>query len=651
MMDGKQWTGLLIHQIVLACLWLTTRLPGQEVIPRLDHNRPFRIEVVDDETGRGVPLVELRTVNQIRFVTDSNGIVAFDEPGLMGLSVFFHVKSHGYEFPRDGFGNCGVALEIRPGGRTRIKIHRINIARRLYRMTGGGIYRDSLLTGTPVPTAEPVLNGQVLGQDSVVTAIFEGKLFWFWGDTNRPGYPLGNFHVPGATSELPWKGGLDPSRGVNLSYFVNQEGFARPTCEMPGPGPTWISGLVVLRDRQGKERMFAHYVKIRPPLETYQRGLVEFDSGKRTFQKRAECSMDPAAHPGEFPAGHTFLKREERGIEYIYYCSPYPLVRIPADPESLEDPDAYEAFTCLLTGTRFDQQKLDRAPDGSLRYGWKKRTQLVSQQQQGKLVQAGLMKREETLLNLRDVQSGKAVLAHGGSVYWNAYRRRWVMIAVEALGTSFLGEVWYAEADTPVGPWVYARKIVTHDDYTFYNPKHHPMFDQEGGSLIYIEGTYTSTFSGNKDPTPRYDYNQVMYQLDLADPRLALPVPIYQDLSASTRTVPRTGWNQSLHSQDIAFFAPDRPGIATIPVRVARRNHTGEVLSVGEREAGEVVFYILPTGIEKSPPGTVPLYEFRNQGGAGIYLGTDEQAAIPGYRKNPKPVGRVWTNPSRLKMG
>ena len=78
-------------------------------------SRPFRIEVVDDENGRGVPLVELRTVNQIRYVTDSNGIVAFDEPGLLGLKVFFHVKSHGYEYPKDGFGNRGLALDTRPG--------------------------------------------------------------------------------------------------------------------------------------------------------------------------------------------------------------------------------------------------------------------------------------------------------------------------------------------------------------------------------------------------------------------------------------------------------------------------------------------------------------------------------------------------------
>src|SRR6266540_7570254 len=57
----------------------------------------FKITVVDEQTGRGVPLVELRTVNNISLWTDSKGISAFDEPGLMGQEVYFHVKSHGYE--------------------------------------------------------------------------------------------------------------------------------------------------------------------------------------------------------------------------------------------------------------------------------------------------------------------------------------------------------------------------------------------------------------------------------------------------------------------------------------------------------------------------------------------------------------------------
>ena len=94
------------------------------------------------------------------------------------------------------------------------------------------------------------------------------------------------------------------------------------------------------------------------------------------------------------------------------------------------------------------------------------------------------------------------------------------MIACEIFGRSMLGEVWYAEADDPLGPWASAVRVVTHDKYSFYNPVHHPYFDTDGGRVIHFEGTYTTMFSGNEHPTPRYDYNQIMYRLDLSDPRL-----------------------------------------------------------------------------------------------------------------------------------
>ena len=120
-------------------------------------DRPFEIQVVDEATGRGVPLVELRTVNEIRLVTDSAGRVAFDEPGLMGRSVFFHVASHGYSYPADGFGIRGKALDVEPGGRAELRIKRLNIAERLYRVTGQGIYRDTTVLGhnAPIRRAQP----------------------------------------------------------------------------------------------------------------------------------------------------------------------------------------------------------------------------------------------------------------------------------------------------------------------------------------------------------------------------------------------------------------------------------------------------------------------------------------------------------------
>jgi hypothetical protein len=132
--------------------------------PDVEPARYFAIEVLDEATGRGVPLVELRTVNDIRLVTDSAGLAAFDEPGLMdGKPIFFHVSSHGYEFPRDGFGYRGKALQPRAGESAQFKIRRLNIAERLYRVTGAGIYRDSVLLGRPAPIRAPLLNAQVFG--------------------------------------------------------------------------------------------------------------------------------------------------------------------------------------------------------------------------------------------------------------------------------------------------------------------------------------------------------------------------------------------------------------------------------------------------------------------------------------------------------
>ncbi len=619
-------------------------------------------------------MVELRTVNNIRFWTDSAGVVAFHEPDLMNHRVFFFVASHGYEFAKDGFGIHGKALEVTPGGQAVLKIKRQNIAQRLYRVTGGGIYRDTLLVGGKAPIEKPLLNADVFGSDSVINAIFQGKLYWFWGDTSRPDYPLGNFHVPGATSLLPSEGGLDPQIGVALHYFMDDGTFAKETAHMPGDGPTWLSGLVVVPDGEGNERMFAEYVKVRGSMEVYQRGLVEFDDEAKAFVKRAEFPLDAPLHP----AGHAFL-HETDGTPYVYFANPYPLVRVPATAESLADLSKYEAFTCLAAGSELKEERLDRDDRGALHYGWKRGTPPLNAQQQAELVRSGRIRPDEALLHLQDADSGKAVLAHGGSVYFNAFRQRYVMIVVQAYGDSFLGEVWYAEADTPLGPWVYARKIVTHDTYSFYNPKQHPYFDQDGGRIIFFEGTYASTFSGNEFPTPRYDYNQMMYMLDLSDERLALPVAVYRasegdgpekyftrgaatggatdspddtpEDGQSARDSHRNGKDEKElpAGAQIAFFSLDRAVGAAVPVygsdEGAGALRVGEIARRQDDDAPRPLFYVLPPDVADPPATTMPLYEYTERNTGRRTYTTDGSWESRGYDRTAQPVGRVWRSP------
>src|SRR4051795_4244935 len=100
---------MLRYCLIVLCL-------AASMVEAQPRTKYFKIQVVDEQTNRGVPLVELTTTADVSYFTDSNGLVAFDDPGLMGKQVFFFVKSHGYEFPKDGFGYRGTRLNVTEGG-------------------------------------------------------------------------------------------------------------------------------------------------------------------------------------------------------------------------------------------------------------------------------------------------------------------------------------------------------------------------------------------------------------------------------------------------------------------------------------------------------------------------------------------------------
>lgn len=695
----------------------------------------YRITVVDEQTGRGVPLVELTTTNSITYITDSAGVIAFYEPGLMNTSVHFTIKSHGYTYPEDYFKIAGIALDIKPGGKHTIKIHRVNIAQRLYRTTGQGIYRDSILLGDTPPTVNPVINGLVTGQDSVLATIYKNKIFWIWGDTSRPAYPLGNFAASGATSELPGdkntSGGLDPDIGINLNYFVNKkDGFSRGMSPIDGPGPVWLDGLMVITDdddNNNSEKMIARYMRVKTLGELYEMGMVLYDDQDDTFKPIVQYNLDITL----YARGHPFKVKVERGsgerggsggsdlsegeaggVEYYYYfASPYPNIRVKADMQSALDPNAYETYTCLKAGTLYKNKnninnnteteknnpvnapEIDRDPNtGKLIWGWKANTSPIGITEQIELLKSGVIKSHETIWNLRDIDTGKQVIAHGGSVYYNNYLNSWIMIILETYSpVSMLGEIWFAKADTPIGPWTYAKKIVTHNNYSFYNPKQHPFFDQDNGRIIYFEGTYTATFSGNLVQTPRYDYNQIMYKLLLDDPRLlSLPVPIYEMsvVDPATNTTPQrlirsyktwSAMNETQRSarnaiHNIPFYAISpsalklNPATASglIPVYCVSEsidNHNTTRLTTTNKQNQQPAFYALPYNNNQpettaQQPATdtpiVPLYEYYNPATYNfIYLTAEDLTDVKdndysGYTKNELPICNVWLNPTSI---
>jgi hypothetical protein len=429
---------------------------------------PCRIEVVDKHNGWPVPLVMLRTTDELLFVTDNAGVIAIDAPELMDREVWFGVTSPGYERPKDGFGNAGVRLTPKAGETLRVEVNRTSIAKRLGRLTGGGIFAESQKCGERLDWRE----SGVFGCDTVQTALHRGKRFWLWGDTDLPPYPMGIFHSSSAVTEpVPVKR-LEPPVAVEFDYFRNEKGAPRGVAKMPGEGPTWIGGYASVPDKRGQPRLVGTYTKVRGTIEGYEVGLCAWNDEDENFEhvRTLWTKSDEAPEAPMHPNGHPIVWKDE-GREWLLFGNPLPTMRCPNTFEAWQDPSTWEALIPQKT-----------------------------------LPAAG---------------TGEAISPQAGSIAWNAYRDRWVTVFVQAFGKpSFLGEIWYAESDAPTGPWGPAVKVLSHDNYSFYNPRIHPEFTDAESPVLLFEGTYTDLFTDKAERTPRYDYNQILYRLDLDEEAL-----------------------------------------------------------------------------------------------------------------------------------
>ncbi len=454
----------ILARVVRRWLWL-----GLSAVPVAHGIQPCEIRVVEKGTGWPVSLVELRTTHHARFVTDNAGVIAFDLPECMGHETWFDIIGHGYEVPKDGFGMRGVRLKPQPGKILKVEVNRTSVAKRLGRLTGSGLFGESQKLGRDLDWRD----SDVFGCDSVQNAVYRGKMFWAWGDTILPNYPLGIFDMLSATTALQPLSSFEPPLKLKFDYFMDAKDKPRGVAKMPGDGPTWITGYVSLPDKTGTPRLVGSFMKIRHHLEVYEWGLCVWNEEKERFDRLSVLWTKTEKSPKApaVPDGHPVFWKDSVGKEWVLFGNPLPTLRCPATFEAWQDSATWEVL-----------------------------------QPQASLFSAN---------------GEKAVKPHSGSIAWNDFRKRWVTVFAESFGKpSVFGELWYAEAESPAGPWGKAVKVLTHENYTFYNPRLHPEFTLTNSPILLFEGTYTIQFADQPHATPRYDYNQMLYRLDLDDPAL-----------------------------------------------------------------------------------------------------------------------------------
>lgn len=606
---------------------LQTRLAAGKVPTK---NEIFGLRIIDSKTKRGVPLIWVKGSNGLTYHSDNQGYVAFDDIDNIGKEIQFDVSS-------DGYNSTTAKLATTKGKISTIEIERRNIAERLYRSTGAGSYRDSILLGLSTPVKQPSIDGLVMGQDTLNAIVYKGKSFWIWQDTSSSFFHLGNFGNSGAMADLPGKGNISQDLGINRTYFVADNGFSRamtPGFE-PAGQPTWMGGLVVVPDAAGNEKMLGIYGKAESLAGIGKKGWGVYDDASNTFKDLEKYAK------AEFIPGQSVMA-EGDGVpvrhgnkDYLYWG----YLRAPATYESILNYDNFEAYTPYEAKSK----TLRKKADGSLDYQWTKNAYPPNAEE---LVKAGV-KKDQTLdeFNFSDAE-GKNIAIASGSLErnWNEYRKRYIGTIQQKFGTSFLGESWISEADTPMGPWNFATKIISHDRYTFYNLQQHPHLDQEGGRLIYIHGTYTNFFT-SEPATPRHDYNQVLYRLDLSDARVAMPVALYDLGGSAARLASKADLHRDSGPLSASFFAKDKNFSGSVPFSWSAPECDSKRVLVPSK--GRVpAFYALPASTAAND-GLIALYEFKSSKGDVRY---STEAAIDGYTKGTSPIAQVWKTSTHVPI-
>ncbi len=505
-------------------------------------NPYFGIRIVDRETHEGVPLVQLRTSNYVVNYTDSQGYVAFLESGMMNRDVWFSIMTDGYTFSEgrvcqpSTFHPCdsGMKLHTTPGKIVTLYVDRTQLAERVFRLTGQGLYRDSLLLNVPAPIDDASTDTNLItGQDTLMPIKYKGLNYWFFGDTvcasdaREEGCNGHGLHTVAAVSNDQF------NQAPLLQYLtMNIEGIQWPKPVTPIGDlkmNTWTGAPFVIDVGTPHEIMYAFYFKpysLSDNPSPDKTGLVKWNDEKQEFELLTEW---PVHNDLEWMKnGHqvTSFAPLDGNDGYIYISGSFVLTRVPKN--KITDFSAWEAYTPLLSGSNMNHPIMD--PKG---WGWKKGAPVFQQSDETTLISKGIMSASQARMQVVDSVTNQPIIVDSGVVHWNAYLKKYILLFGNA-------QLYIAMSDNMMGPWNKAVKIVQHDASRSqcYNSTQIAALSDATERYVYIACTYTAMWTNDAPPSdtpnvwstclfgqnahlncapvvPRYEYNNLIYRLDL----------------------------------------------------------------------------------------------------------------------------------------
>ncbi len=415
-------------------------------------NAPAALVIREKGNGRIVPALPFSTSFALRFVTDNDGVIALDDPDVIGHKTWFGILGFGYGLDKDFIGNAGFAFKPNAGEEEKREVKRTGKVVALGRLTGSGVFVESKKLGR----RGDYMDDEALCRSGVQAAVLGKRVFYVWNRTK----------TMDGERESCVTGGAAPKD----LYCVEEPPVVPRYSPLSGAGSTetlfekedWkvaLSGLVLLPDSNGKSRLVAVYTRYGDKDEMLERGLCELSGSKRRFVIR-KALWKKEAHgdtkPEDFPIGHAVPYRDlKSGTDWILFCDPFPTVRVKA------------SYADWYSGGR----------------NW-----------------------------VKVPKSSLADEAKSGSIAFAPSVKKWIAV----YQGKNPGEVWQARADSPFGPWSGEEKILSVGNYTFESPLIHHFSLKNDSRYLLFEGAISARGGKDKRGfIPRILDNEMLFRLDL----------------------------------------------------------------------------------------------------------------------------------------